>query len=187
MKGRFGSFLIAAVAISAGFYGWSPGHTLRGLAAAIEARDAVEMEERVEFPTLREGLKAQLNSVVLDRMDAALGGTTPDDPLVSGLQSLGAGLALALVDGMVDGFVTPSGLAELSRGMAPGAGGGDRSGLGAFDDVRVDRETLDRFSAWVPAQAPDMETELRFVFRRFGLHWKLTNIVLPDDLWPDLP
>ena len=187
MKGRFRSFLVAVAVVVAGFYWWTPGHTLRALTSSIEARDAVELEDRVDFSTLRDGLKAQLNSVVLDRADIDPG-EVGDDPLVAGLQALGTSLAMMLVDGMIDAFVTPAGLAELSRGMVPGSGrGSGGEDEETFSEARIDRETPARFSAWVPARAPGGDVEVRFVFRRYGLRWRLTNIILPDDLWPTIP
>jgi hypothetical protein len=45
-----------------------------------------------------------------------------------------------------------------------------------FASARIDRESLDRFSAWVPAEDGG---EIRFVFRREGFSWKLTDIILP--------
>jgi hypothetical protein len=45
-----------------------------------------------------------------------------------------------------------------------------------FARARIDRESLDRFSAWVPAEDSG---EIRFVFRRQGFGWKLTEIILP--------
>ena len=45
-----------------------------------------------------------------------------------------------------------------------------------FANARVTREALDRFSVWVPN---DKGEEVRFVFHRYGIRWKLTGIVVP--------
>jgi hypothetical protein len=96
------------------------------------------------------------------------------------------------MEGMLDSFVSPAGLAELAKGRIPSdepeppkppsdasePEPSEKSEMPEqpFARARIDRESLDRFSVWVPAEDGG---EIRFVFRREGIGWKLTEIVLP--------
>jgi hypothetical protein len=185
-----GIALVALLLVAAG--AWlvvSPILAVRGLGDAIERSDAVELEQRVDFPALRQGFKDQINAAMLERsgIDAA------SNPL----GAFAVGLAAKLADGMVDVFVTPAGLALLARGrqpiLPPGpppvlapreeelgdeppAGEADAASRRVFADARIDRESFDRFSLFVPDERGG---ELRFGFRRHGFGWKLEHVALP--------
>lgn len=187
--------LVAACAVA--WFVLSPILAVRGLGEAIEQADAEALEERVDFPSVRQGMKDQINAEMLRRsgIDAA------DNPL----GAFAIGIASKLADGMVDAFVTPSGLALLSRGRQPllpprGASAdepqprhpapdavapdaddevdetGDAASSRPFADARIERESFDRFAMHVP---DDRGGELRFAFRRHGLGWKLERVELP--------
>jgi len=169
----------------------SPILAVNGLRDAIERADAAALEERVDFPALRQGFKDQINAAMLARsgIDAA------ENPL----GAFAVGLAAKLADGMVDAFVTPSGLALLSRGrrplLPPGAPPvlaprdealedpapapeADTESRRPFANARIERESFDRFSMHVP---DEHGRELRFGFRRHGLRWKLERVSFPLD------
>lgn len=157
------------------FYYFSPYVALQGLQTAIAEADAAALDERVDFPQLRENLKAQLNAVMLKETSSEL----EDNPFAA----LALGFASTMVDGVVDAFVTPSGLANLSKGNrpAPGTGGpplsdSPTSSDELFEDARLTRDSFDRFSLWV---SDDEGGEIQFVFRRSGLGWRLTSIFIP--------
>ena len=169
--------VFALLVAAAGAYDYfSPHIALGGVKTAIQEGDAAALEERVDFPHLRENLKSQFNAVMLKETSSKL----EDNPF----GALALGLVSKLVDGMVDAFVTPEGLARLSRGdrPQPGSSRPDRashtssSSEELFAEARLTRDSLNRFSVWVPNEEV---TETQFVFRRYGLRWKLTGIFLP--------
>jgi hypothetical protein len=154
------------------YFAFSPYLALRGLRSALHSGDSVALEDRVDFPRLRENLKAQLNVAMLKNLNSELS----ENPF----GALAVGLASKLVEGMVDSFVTPAGIASLARGERPNTGSiaptSSSSTKEPFANARVTREALDRFSVWVPN---DKGEEARFVFHRYGIRWKLTGIVIP--------
>jgi len=128
------------------YFALSPYLALRGLRSALYSGDSVVLEDRVDFPRLRENLKAQLNVAMLKNLNSELSANP--------FSALALGLASKLVEGMVDSFVTPAGIASLARGERPDTGSiaptSSSSTKEPFANARVTREALDRFSVWVP-------------------------------------
>jgi hypothetical protein len=160
------------------FYLASPRIAVSGLRDAIARGDSIELGDRIDFTRVRQSLKDQVNALVL--------GESYEKLASNPFGSFAIGVASKLIEGMLDSFVTPAGLADLGRGRIPMD---DPSSSEASSDpskpeppeppfarARLDRESLDRFSAWVPAEDGG---EIRFVFRRHGIGWKLTDIILP--------
>ena len=137
------------------------------------------LEERVDFPALRESLRAEISAQLLPGNGDGL----PDNPF----GALAVGLASKVLEEVVEATVTPAGLARIARGdsrtipddtRSPTPSDRDARHAGdLFENSRLERETLRRFSVWVPN---DRGQESRFVFRRRGLSWILTAIELPD-------
>jgi hypothetical protein len=170
------SLLTAAALAGALYLAASPFLAVRSLQTAIEQRDSEALEDRIDFPALRENLKEQLNAFMIARATEEQGG--------SPLGALAVGLASRFADGMVDSFVTPAGLAQAMSGekmatRASGPGGAaERADGELFRDARYSYHSLDRFSVWLPNASGG---ETRLVLKRRGLSWKLTNIALPLD------
>lgn len=184
--------LLAIVALAAAVGGWlwfAPYQAAGELRDALDAGDAVAIEERVDFPVLRESLGDQIRGM-LTKTAAEQGGDNP-------LGALAAGLGSLMVDGILDAFVTPTSIAALAKGEEPEPG--HRPGLppkppsdvpppsgGAepaeedepFANATYRRDSFDRFSILVPTEDGD---EVRFVMGRYGLGWKLREIRLPLD------
>jgi len=181
---------IVVVAALAGvlFFAASPYWALAGLRGAIDRADSASLEERVDFPALRESLAAEINAELL--------GASTDELDGNPFGALALGLASKLVDGVIDSVVTPAGLARIARGDSRPVEVDRRNDPGSdrrpsqtdtepppspkesdlFAGSRLEHETLDRFSVWVPNDRGD---EARFVFRRRGISWVLTGIELP--------
>lgn len=138
-------------------YAWfSPYLALRGIQRAIQGNNPSALERYVDFPRVRESLKAQFNRVLLEE-------ASKDDP---GFGALGLMLAGPMVDRLVDAFVTPEGLASVGTGEAPQQGdleavrdwGVQRRG---FSEVLVHRKGS-------PGEGLVME--------RRGLGWKVVRL-----------
>lgn len=181
---RLALAIVGVALLGAGWFYLSPSLALEGLRDALESGDSDALADHVDFPALRSNLKDQLIAIWMDE-------TSPDSPL----GALAGGLATLLVDRILDSIVTPVGIANLIRGAYPPDDASDepnseprrRSAADLLDDARLDRESLDRVSAWVPNESGG-QTQL--VFRRYGLSWKLTNIVFPRrerEARPDTP
>ena len=147
-------FLLAAslpLVLAALYYGASPYLALHGLEQALLAGDAAELDERVDFAHVRQDMKGQLNAFLVKETEP---GWNP-------AELLALGFAGHIVDRLVDSLVTPSGVAELARGVPPRLDEADppsksdpeppaeSAAREMFEGARLTRESLDRFSVRV--------------------------------------
>jgi hypothetical protein len=176
----FPMFVLAVCAVAVWTY-FSPYRAMNDLRAAAEAGDAEAMNELVDFPALRESIKQGVSTAVSRQLDDT------SNPLAR----LGGWFAGKLASPLVDTFVSPDGIAALTRGSRPGEGGrqaasGDEAkadGESWKDDVKVDREYegVDRFVVHFIDRESNRE-RVALVWHRDGLAgWKLTGVRLPAD------
>ena len=176
---------MAVLALIVGVYYFAaPPAAVTGLRDAILRGDTIEIGDRVDTMRVRQSLKEQVNALILGKSYEKLASTP--------FGSFAIGVASKLMEGMLDSFVSPKGLSELAKGRIPTGEPEppkpasdpsqpeptEKSQMldRPFASARIDRESLDRFSAWVPAEDGG---EIRFVFRRQDFSWKLTEIILP--------
>lgn len=176
--------IVIAVVATIGGAVWcyvSPYLALERLKAAAQNGDAAELAELVDFPSVRESLKAGLKASVLREMIPV-----ENNPVAA----LGLLMAGALVDPLVDAFVSPSAIAALLEGQRPA-------------NAQVSPDTPRDAKIGPSIQAPDRGPEVQMgyeglstfivrfrekesgqdgitlVMKRHGLSWKLTAIKLP--------
>ena len=91
---------LIVIASSAFWYFESPAWTLKGMRDAAKSQDADALNAYIDYPALRESLKAELTArmVAEARKDR------------SGLGSLGAAVGSAVMGPMIDGLVSPRGM-----------------------------------------------------------------------------
>ena len=150
----------------------APYITVYQMKAAAENHDGEALSEHVDFPTLRQALKDQMN-VMLRKVTVA-----EDNPFAV----LGAAFAGIMVDKMVDAYVTPAGIIELMKGEKPDSenAGGDTTGQTPsepFSDYSMSYESFSKFS--IITRNSGSGKEVKFILRRRGIGWKLTEIMLP--------
>ncbi len=159
MKARWGLTILAFLLVLLGGYlVLSPYWALKGLQAAIERRDAAALEQYVDFPRVRESLKADLNAAMVKELEKA-----QDDPFMA----LGMIFAGGLVQALVDALLTPEGLASLGTGKDPGQA--------SLEEVRQWRLKLQGLSRAYVHHKDDPQTGL--VMERQGLRWRVVRIV----------
>lgn len=180
MKRR--ALLIAtAVLALAGLYA-TPYVTLHQMRKAAAADDAPALAARVDFPALRENLKADMQQRMLDRDRNERGEPSP-------ASTFGAALAGALLGPMVDALITPEALARILEGQRPVKAAigfaKPRPEPGSADRARARLETamgyesLNRFVFRVRHPGDD-EDPIELVLHRDGLiGWKLAELRLP--------
>ncbi|PKN19499.1 MAG: hypothetical protein CVU71_08325 [Deltaproteobacteria bacterium HGW-Deltaproteobacteria-6] len=161
-----------------GYVAAGPYLTVWAIKTAIVEQDSEKLSENIEFPTLRQNLKDQLNAAMMKNISAEL----QNNPFAA----IAAGLASKMVDGIVDSFVTPSGLATFMEGKKPSKTESNNVTTppqkdNLFKNARFTYDSTSKFSAWVPN---DKGEEARFVFQRTGLSWKLINLVIPINKKP---
>lgn len=170
--GKFVAATIAlAVLIAIGAYFASPYVALVGLVNALRAGDKDGLEERVDFPAVREHLKAEITASFVAKFQS--------DPELQSNPFAGLGLALVpmMADKAVDALVTPEGLTRL---LAPEKEADRGPVFGLPKDAGY--MTLDRFRVSAPA-GHDKASKINLILRRKGLfHWTVTRIELPKDV-----
>jgi len=102
---------VAAGAIVLFGIAWAAAPVLaaQALIRAAKAGDERKIEQLVDFPSLRDSLKSELNAELMARMNR--------DPRMadSGLGGLGMMLAPMILSGAVDAVVTPEVVAQMVR------------------------------------------------------------------------
>lgn len=159
----------------------SPLLAFHNLREAGQQGDRDGLEATVDFPLLRMNLKSDLNAAMLLNLqkDTAL----QSNPF-GGLAML---VAPALIDRMVDAYLTPESISLMVTNAKvpapqPGAAVQNRSEGAAHLTIRSGYATLDRFrTTLVNDAAPDKPLSL--LFERRGLFaWKLVRIEMPPKL-----
>lgn len=156
----------------AGYVASGPYRTLNGLQAAITQGDATAVARYVDFPTLRQNLKDQLNASASSRIN---------DTLPNGIVSrIAGGIANSVVDATVDSLVTPVGLNRLLMGAALIANNlTDNSGISLEQRLEKGRRSFESLNTFTLAFSSAVGSELVIVLTRNGLDWQLTNVRIP--------
>ena len=164
------AIIAVVMMLCAGFYS-APYFTVLAMKSAADAKDAEKLSSYVNFPALKENLKGTFNAKVASEA------TKQENPFAA----LGAAMAAAFINPMVDAFVTPESLAMMMKGDKPQAGkSADASKSSDRDvDIHMAYESFDRFVVTVKKKDSN-DAPVGLVFRREGLlSWKLAALRLP--------
>jgi hypothetical protein len=155
------AIILTLIVAAAGGWAWgSPYWTVWQLRKAADARDVAAISARVDYPAVRESLKAQLRSRLVNG---------------AGLDALSAVLARRFAEPVIDAAVTPEGMQAIFATAAAGKAVSRRPpGAPKAEDLQLHREAIDRFSLRGEAAGSGA-----LVFRLRGLRWMLTEIRLP--------
>ncbi|MBP8645186.1 MAG: DUF2939 domain-containing protein [Syntrophobacteraceae bacterium] len=154
----------------------APYITVYRMKSAAENHDGEALSEHIEFPSVRQSLKDQMNAMFAKKI------AEDEDMKNNPFAALGAAFAGVMVDKMVDAYVTPAGITQLMAGEKPrpgaeqGDGSAGNSGRKPLSDASMSYESLDKFVVKVKG---DNGGEGKFVLRRRGIGWKLTDIIIP--------
>ncbi len=167
-----GKLLAGIAALFAIYVAAAPYITVHQIKSAAKSRDGEALSEHVEFPSVRQSLKDQMNAVFMKEMAKELEGNP--------FAAVGAAFAGIMVDKMVDAFVTPAGITQLMSGEKPNPTESGESGRDSarepFANASMAYESLNKFVVTVKGDAGD---DGKFVLRRRGIGWKLTEILIP--------
>lgn len=160
--GLLGTYLAAAPYIS-----------VYRMKAAAEKHDGAALSEFIEFPSVRQSLKDQLNANLAQEMAADK--DMADNPFAA----IGSALAGTLAEKMVDAYVTPAGITRLMSGEnpKPSSSGLSNSERDPFSDASMGYQSFDKFAVTVKE---DDGKDIKFVLSRRGIGWKLTDIIVPQ-------
>ncbi|WP_018607014.1 DUF2939 domain-containing protein [Uliginosibacterium gangwonense] len=167
------------VVLGAGFYA-TPYITVAQMRSAAQAKDADKLSRYVDFPALRENLKTTFN----EKINAQIAQSKDASPF----GALGAAVAGALINPMVDAMVTPQSLSMIVQGQQPKGEKPQEEAIPAADaaskpedsstDVSMGYEGFDQFA--VNIKHKDSGEPVSLIFHREGLiSWKLAALRLP--------
>jgi len=165
---RIAAVAAALIVIASGalWYFESPIWTLKGMKDAAQSRDADALDAYIDYPALRESLKAELTArmMIEARKDK------------SGFGALGMAFGSAVMGPMIDGLVSPAGmraalLADRQQNTGPAA-----SALHVPEQPIIVRLS---FSEFVVTTKKEPGSGL--IFKRHDLSWKLSGVELPPD------
>jgi hypothetical protein len=172
LKTRVAALAAAALIIAAGvtWYMASPGWALHQMKAAADANDPDALSSYIDYPALREDLKAEISSQMMaeaKKHKSRFGG-------------LGLAIGTAMIGPVIDGLVTPAGMRAAL--MAKRDQAQVKAAPKAASALRVpDNPVFVRrgFSEFLVASKQQPKSGL--VFKRHGLSWKLSGVDLPPN------
>lgn len=157
---------LIVIALGALWYFESPIWTLKGMKDAAQSHDADALDAYIDYPALRESLKAELMAQMMieARKDK------------SGFGSIGVAFGSAVLGPMIDGLVSPAGIRAALIANRPGNAGAAASALHVPTQPVIVRRS---FSEFVVATKKERGSGL--IFKRHGLSWRLSGVELPPD------
>ncbi|MFD1709866.1 DUF2939 domain-containing protein [Ottowia sp. GY511] len=153
----------------------SPYLTLRSIGKAVERQDAEAVSAYVDFPALRDSVKAQ----VLARMQPGPDQAGADNSL----GGIGRMLATGVVNQLTDALVSPAGLMVMLKNGKPGSPADvAAAGVGVDTQPSSSRKkyTVD-YQGWSQVFVHPEGEPSGFVFRREGLFaWRLAGLKMEE-------
>lgn len=177
-----------AVLATAAFWHFSPYLALNRMNSAAKALDAETFNAHVDYPRLRENLKAEFSSHFARRAAPA---SEPDNQFARAGLEMGNMIGQKMVAGMVDAMVQPDvvmramkagRLQAQDRGEEPQLGGPEAADA-KEPDWTSDREGLNTFVVYVGEPGEARAERMGLVMERAGFaSWRLTGVRLPQSL-----
>lgn len=151
-----------------------PFLTAYALQTAGIRNDPSALARNVDFRTLKQNLKVHVNDVLRRQM----GGEMEDNPFAP----LVASLSSALIDPMIEQYVTPTAMVEVMKGHNPlQSDAKNREALDGeknlLDGASMRYESIDRFIVTI-GNGTSLDG-LKLILLRRGWRWVLTEILLP--------
>lgn len=150
---------------------------------AVATRDRAVLEAYIDFPRVREGLKADFNAQLLKGVLADHG--QPGATFGGAIATL---IGPQVVETMVDALVTPAGLVQALAGHATMTG----EDSGAIErrirqNVRSARFIApDTFSIALGEAGEPEENWVHVILSLSGFTWRVTSLRLPESSFPSL-
>jgi hypothetical protein len=167
----------ALLAVAVGVFVLSPWWSLAGLARAAITADKQRLALYVDFPRVRENLRAQFNAQIA----ASMAEEMKDNPFAA----LGTLLGSAIVDKAVEAFVTADGFARLMQEALRDNHADTESTASQaevaqklYGQVGLEWLSLSAIRAFVPDETD--QPAVTVLLERSGLTWRVVDIELQD-------
>ena len=163
-----GLFVIFAIYLYA-----SPYLVLNNIKNAAQQGDADKLSGYIDFPSVKQSMKDQVKAAMVEELAAS------DEQ--DGFEALGTMLAAAMIDPLIDGLVTPDGVALMLQGQKLDF---DLNNDKPEDKPKAKNEDIDykagylsfnRFKVQI-IDANDPNESLDVIMHRDWLSWKVTRI-----------
>lgn len=175
MKRSTGIILGLVAVVAVGYVAASPYLAVHAMRDAAMAGDAPGVGEYVDFPAVKDSLKASMTAVVMK----SAGEQGAENPMAGA----GAMFAMALMGPMIDAAASPEGLAMMMRhgtiAKQPVSEADEKTATPQVDAQMAYRD-LNTFVVTLK-DASTSDAPMGLVFRRHGITaWKLTSLELPQ-------
>ena len=175
-KKILGSVIALVIAI-AGYLYASPYLVLNSIKTAAQNGESEKVSQYIDYPSVRQSFKDQMNAMMMKEVQKQEN---------NGFAALGAMLASAMVDKMIDAVVTPEGMTLMLQGKdlkQSVSGGENESAEHKQEEHQPDYETsYTSFNDFqVVIKDPNKSKEVKVLMVRDGLSWKINKIVVPLD------
>ena len=168
-------WLVGVLVIFAIYLYASPYIALHGIKTAVKQKDADKLSGYIDFPSVKQGIKDQVKAIMVKEIASS------DEE--NGFEALGAMLATAMIDPIIDSAITPHGVALMFQGQAPDFGVADDSIQQEPQDKQINYQTsylsVNRFKVQLNNTSNDQSISV--IMHRDWLSWKITRIVFPLD------
>lgn len=169
---KFLPWLAGLVVIFAIYLYVSPYIILNNIKKAAEQGDADKLSGYIDFPSVKQSMKDQVKAFMIEEIAAS----EQED----GFEALGTMLATAMVDPIIDGVVTPDGVALMLQGQELDIGLNKKSeSKPEPKDRDIDYKTsylsFNRFKVQINDE-DDAEKSIDVIMHRYWFSWKVTRI-----------
>ncbi len=151
---------------------FTPHLTVNSMKSAADAGDANKLAGYVDFPAVKESLKTSIGAKISKATK-----DQQDNPFAF----LGAAMAMAFINPMIDAMISPSGLSMMMMGEKPSLEGkqAKNSKSQSDTDVSMSYDGMNRFIVTVKKKGEDGKP-LQLIYNRDGIFsWRLTAIDIP--------
>ena len=163
-----GLFVIFAIYLYA-----SPYLVLNSIKNAAQQGDADKLSGYIDFPSVKQSMKDQVKAAMVEELAAS------DEQ--DGFEALGTMLAAAMIDPLIDGLVTPDGVALMLQGQKLDF---DLNNDKPEDKPKAKNEDIDYKAGYLSfngfkvqiIDANDPDESLDVIMHRDWLSWKVTRI-----------
>lgn len=171
------SVTITGLLVLSAVYFWAtPYLTIIAISNALIDRDSQTLSRQVDFPALRDGLKAQGSALFMK--------DGPPDSQKNLFSSIGRMMGSQVIHRIIDAAVTPEGMIGLA-GEAIGLTERGRElnswwrrTFAPFINTRYGYDSFSIFSY----RLQNEDGDIHFILRRSGLQWRMTNVLIPPEL-----
>ena len=151
----------------------SPYIALYNIKNAAEQKDADKLSGYIDFPSVKQGIKDQIKTFMVKEIASS--------EEESGFEALGAMLATAMVDPMVDSLVTPDGVAimlqgeELDFDLDKERTKEEPEAKDANINYQTSYLSFNRFKVQINNE-DEVDKSINVIMHRNWLSWKVTSI-----------